>query len=153
MPYDASQIKRYPRSQQPLVRLIKNPDSKGYLVEEGPEQSIVRWTDGNENCVLNKWIERIGDERHGVSPLAAKDRASPSAGKTPEPAPAPARKAPPDDLPERLKGYGPAVLKAFAVNNGVWDDKYAALPNPGLVRMNVINRLRAKVKKGRQVKW
>lgn len=157
MPYGTDQIKRYPRSQQPPVRLVKDPDCQGRLVEEGPEQSIVRWANGNENCVLNSWIERIGGEGYGVSPLATKDHTSPSAGnlpdKRPEPAPAPVRKVPPDDMPERLKGYDPAALKAFAVNNGVWDDKYATLPNPGLVRMNVVNRLRAKVRKGHQIRW
>lgn len=44
-------------------------------------------------------------------------------------------------------------LTAFAKANGCWNDKYDKLPNPGLIRMNVLNRLRAKVKKGHQVKW
>jgi hypothetical protein len=39
------------------------------------------------------------------------------------------------------------------VANGCWDDKYGKLPNVGLVRMNVINRLRAKIRKGYEVKW
>lgn len=158
MPYDASQIKHYPRSQQPWVRLVFNPDSRGRLVSEGPEQSTVRWTNGNENSVLNSWIERIGGEGPGPSPFAAKDHTSPSAGnlpdKRPEPAPTkPTRKAPPDDLPERLKEFGLSELKNFAQRNGVWDERYIVLPNFGLIKMNCINKLRAKIKKGHAVIW
>ena len=61
-----------------------------------------------------------------------------------------------DDLPERIKArYGMDVkaLKKFAQANGVWEEKYLKLPNPGLVRMNVVNRLRAKARKGHVVKW
>lgn len=68
---------------------------------------------------------------------------------------APAKPAP-DDLPLQIKerfGLDAAKLKAFALANGCWDDKYAAMPNVGLQRMNVVNRLRAKVRKGHKVKW
>ena len=44
-------------------------------------------------------------------------------------------------------------LAAFAKANGCWDDKYDKLPNPGLIRMNVLNRLRAKIRKGHKVIW
>ena len=62
-----------------------------------------------------------------------------------------------DDLGARVSehcGGDAAKLKAFARANGVWDDKYASL-NPGLQRMNVVNRLRGKVKKDSnfKVKW
>lgn len=45
-------------------------------------------------------------------------------------------------------------LKEFATRNGVWDDKYDALSN-GLKRMNVVNRLRNRVKKDAkfEIKW
>lgn len=43
-------------------------------------------------------------------------------------------------------------LVRFAKANDCWVDKYAKL-NPGQVRMNVGNRLRAKVRKGYEPKW
>ena len=43
-------------------------------------------------------------------------------------------------------------LRALAEANEVWDDKYARL-NPGQQRMNVGNRLRAKIKKGEDIVW
>jgi hypothetical protein len=44
-------------------------------------------------------------------------------------------------------------LRTFAVANGCWDDRYGALPNQGLVHMSVVNRLRAKVRKGHTISW
>ncbi|HEV7275221.1 MAG TPA: hypothetical protein VGN80_02940 [Devosiaceae bacterium] len=66
----------------------------------------------------------------------------------------------PDDLGQRLSkavaGAGGKVdrnkLRAVAVANGVWNPAYENL-NPGQARMNVGNRLRAKVKRGERVKW
>lgn len=43
-------------------------------------------------------------------------------------------------------------LRALAECNEVWDDKYSRL-NPGQQRMNIGNRLRARVKKGLEVVW
>lgn len=43
-------------------------------------------------------------------------------------------------------------LRRFALANGVWDPKYAHL-NIGMQRMNVANRLRAKVRKGHEIVW
>jgi hypothetical protein len=43
-------------------------------------------------------------------------------------------------------------LRAFARANGCWDPKYAHL-NVGMQRMNIANRLRAKVRKGHEVVW
>ena len=43
-------------------------------------------------------------------------------------------------------------LRRFADANGCWQDKYERL-NPGQQRMNVGNRLRAKVAKGHVVVW
>lgn len=60
-----------------------------------------------------------------------------------------------DDLGAKVSelcGVDRAKLRKFAQANGVWDDKYAALSN-GLARMNIVNRLRGKVKKGYAVKW
>lgn len=45
-----------------------------------------------------------------------------------------------------------ARLVRFAKANDCWVDSYARL-NPGQVRMNVGNRLRAKVKKGHEIAW
>lgn len=46
-----------------------------------------------------------------------------------------------------------ALLRGFARMNGVWDPKYAHL-NVGMQRMNVGNKLRAKVRRdGYEVKW
>jgi hypothetical protein len=43
-------------------------------------------------------------------------------------------------------------LLAFAIANDCWVSTYARL-NPGMQRMNVVNRLRAKVRKGHEVVW
>jgi hypothetical protein len=43
-------------------------------------------------------------------------------------------------------------LQKLAEQHGVWDPRYARL-NPGLVRMSVGNRLRAKVRKGAEIVW
>jgi hypothetical protein len=45
-----------------------------------------------------------------------------------------------------------AKLRRFAIANEVWVQGYASL-NVGMRRMNVANRLRAKVRKGYKVKW
>lgn len=66
----------------------------------------------------------------------------------------------PSDLSLRLSaavadGQGrtdPEKLRAFAVSNGVWDERYAKL-NVGMQRMNVGVRLRSKVGRGEKVKW
>jgi hypothetical protein len=73
-------------------------------------------------------------------------------GSTPKQAPARA-KAPVDELGVKVASIPlGAEFKKFAIANHVWNDKYDAL-NPGLRRMNVLNRLRAAIKKGYQVKW
>jgi hypothetical protein len=43
-------------------------------------------------------------------------------------------------------------LREFAEANGCWVGGYAHL-NPGMQRMNVVNRLRAKVRKGHEIVW
>lgn len=43
-------------------------------------------------------------------------------------------------------------LEEFARANGCWEDKYRFL-NPGMQRMNICNRLRAKVRKDHTVIW
>jgi hypothetical protein len=67
---------------------------------------------------------------------------------------APAKsKAPVDELGARVATIPlGAEFKKFAQANRVWNDKYDRL-NPGLQRMNVVNRLRAEIKRGHQVKW
>jgi hypothetical protein len=67
--------------------------------------------------------------------------------------PARAKSTPKDDLVARLRAYDLKALTKFAKANACWDAKYAALPNVGLVRMNVVNRLRGAVRKGHEIKW
>lgn len=56
------------------------------------------------------------------------------------------------DVVARVRGLPPPKFKEFALANGCWDGRYAELP-AGLQRMNVVNRLRAKLRKGHSVKW
>lgn len=45
---------------KPLVRVTYIPDRQAYLIEEGPEQSEIRWThNGNTVIICNEFIERI----------------------------------------------------------------------------------------------
>lgn len=45
---------------KPLVRVTYIPDKKAYLLNEGPEQSEIRWVhNGNTLIVCNEHIERI----------------------------------------------------------------------------------------------
>lgn len=46
----------------------------------------------------------------------------------------------------------PVKLRTFAAANDCWQDRYDSL-NVGMRRMNVVNRLRAKVKKGHDIVW
>lgn len=149
-------VTRYPRGGAPEVRLRFDPDAVGVVVERGPDQSIVRWRNGNETCVANGWITELGSEAGG--PLVPDGRTTApqqatgpvTAGLLPKP-----RKEP-DALSVRVSehcGTDAAVLERFARANGCWDDSYAALPNFGLRRMSVVNRLRAMVRRGHEVKW
>lgn len=101
-----------------------------------------------------QWAEQ---ERRAASPLV--EMRNVAAGipvQTAKPASTPRMAKPPkqpDDLAARAATYDRPQLVTFAKANGCWDDKYSKLPNPGLVRMNVINRLRAKVRKGHKVIW
>ncbi len=45
-----------------------------------------------------------------------------------------------------------AKLWRLAVDNGVWDERYAKLSN-GLARMSIGNKLRALVRRGGKIKW
>ena len=52
-----------------------------------------------------------------------------------------------DDQGEFVRyGIDTEKLRRFAIYNGLWDEKYSRL-NPGMQRMNVGNRLRAKLRK------
>ena len=45
---------------KPLVRITYMPKHKAYLINEGPEQSEIRWVhNGNTLIVSNENIERI----------------------------------------------------------------------------------------------
>src|SRR5262245_54259772 len=69
-----------------------------------------------------------------------------------------------DELAKRLRGYlfftakngrermDRAKLVRFAKANGMWDEKYARL-NDGQVRMNVSNKVRARLRRGAKVNW
>jgi len=41
---------------KPIVYLYGDPDRRGKLVQKGPEQSVVKWENGNETVVVNTWI-------------------------------------------------------------------------------------------------
>lgn len=56
-----------------------------------------------------------------------------------------------DDIAQFLVGATPEEIKAAAKRNKVWSPKYDDLPNPGLVRMTVGNKLRNLRKKGTKV--
>jgi len=43
-------------------------------------------------------------------------------------------------------------LEHFAKRNGCWDERYRRL-NGGMRRMNIVNRLRAKLRKGHEIIW
>src|SRR5262245_57827666 len=58
-----------------------------------------------------------------------------------------------DDTATRLLGYNREELLALAKANGVFEERYQSLPNPGLVRMTVGNRIRARAKRGVQINW
>lgn len=45
-----------------------------------------------------------------------------------------------------------AKMVRFAKQNGAWDERYKFLNN-GLARMSIVNRIRAKVKKGYEIVW
>lgn len=138
-------------SNKPLVCLIANPELEGFLIQQGPEQSVVRWKNGNETTVVNGWIRRVE-----TAPAAPEQDAAPAPkpSAAAEPAPlAPVKKFKiREDWLEALRSADMTGLEAFARANEVWDDRYLKLPNEGLVRMNISNKLRAKIKKGYEVK-
>lgn len=154
---------RYTKDKAPRVSLKSDPKVIGLLVEEGETQSIVKWPNGNEDCVANNWITKI----NGPLVLPAQPITSPAAkpgklngdvaaGALPlVPAAPPKARKTPDALALRVAGFDDAQLKSFATANDCWQDKYLELPNNGLRRMNVMNRLRAKLKKDPKykVKW
>lgn len=147
---------RHTKDKAPRVFLKSDPKCVGLLIEEGEIQSIVRWPNGNEDCVVNTWVERV----NGPLVLPAQSITSPAAkpGKlngdvaAGVPATAPAAQKPPkvrkapDELALRVAKFDDAKLNVFAKANDCWHDKYLDLPNNGLRRMNVMNRLRAKLK-------
>jgi hypothetical protein len=71
-----------------------------------------------------------------------------------------ARSVPPSDFALRLRKavtsadgtIDVAKLRRLAVDNGVWDERYAKLSN-GLARMSIGNKLRALVRRGGKIKW
>ncbi len=148
----------------PQVRLKYDPSCTGRVMREGPSQSIVRWRNGNEDCVCNAWIERI--DITNLSEATASSAPSPQGvqslrvghadkGSTPADLHTETKKPrkAPDALARRVSEFDDNEVQAFARVNGCWDDKYLQLPNLGLRRMNIINRLRAKIKHGHEVKW
>jgi hypothetical protein len=71
----------------------------------------------------------------------------------PAAAKAPKAKAPADELGVRVASIPLGLqFKQFALANDCWNVKYEQL-SPGLQRMNAVNRLRAKVKRGHKVNW
>ncbi len=107
-----------------------------------PDRRGMRW-----NSMKCRW------ERDGLAHLAKADglvrNDTPKVHKTLTKAVV----APKDDLAawvaaltSRDSKFDGAALKKFAKANGVWQDRYAQLSN-GLQRMNVVNRLRGKIRK------
>lgn len=138
------------------VCLVSSPDMQGKVLTAGAEQSVVRWDDGSEFVVVNGWIRPIeGEEplppyRNHVERRASRRPARQYVSETHHHKP----DAPTDEIADRLRAFPSlAELKAFAVANGVWKAEYDVLPNPGLARMNVLNRLRARVRRGEAVVW
>ncbi len=137
----------------PQVRLKYDPTCTGRLLREGPSQSIVRWRNGNEDCVCNSWIERA-EETSGSKSEQYEARLSKPEGTAADAGPSASpiiqtlkpRKEP-DALARRVSEFDDAELKVFALKNGCWDDAYATLPNNGLRRMGVMNKLRAKLRR------
>lgn len=149
-----------------LVTLRYDRAARGRIARLGPEQSIVRWANGNETTVVNTWVEPLPDDDK-LAPLpkmkklereaedhAAQVEASRSFIEAQRQREAKPKRPPPDDdIVDRLKALTPEQVKAFAVANDVWNEAYDALPNPGLIRMNIVNRTRAKTRKGYKVVW
>ena len=48
------------------IFLKGHPDWKGVVVEAGPEQSLVRWANGNQVIACNSWLE---DDNKSRNPL------------------------------------------------------------------------------------
>lgn len=152
---------RFNKDTASRVRLNSDPSIVGWMVEQGPEQSIVLWPNGNKDCVVNKWISVVNGPITFKSKLDAPKMAAPTGTvtgrvpsvdpaisnmpKAPEPKPKKPRKEP-DALALKVAEFDDKQLKKFATANGCWQDKYLELPNNGLRRMNVMNRLRAKIK-------
>ena len=45
---------------RPLVRVTYVPDYVAYLIEEGPQQSEIRWVhNGNVNIICNEFIVKL----------------------------------------------------------------------------------------------
>lgn len=65
---------------------------------------------------------------------------------------------PRDEVAEHLSSFTDGkridvkAIREFAERNGCWVERYEEL-NPGMVRMNVGNRLRAKLRKGEEISW
>lgn len=65
------------------------------------------------------------------------------------------KEKPADELAQRIHDCvrgEPSRLQKLAEVNGVWDDRYASI-TPAQARMTVGNRLRAKWKRGEELKW
>lgn len=121
---------------------LKKKPKKGRPPGTVWDQRICRWVPDPR---LSLPVRPVDGSRPGVNKSG-----SGVDGVSPVVAPKPAKG---DDIKARLTEYEPAALREFAERNGVWNDKYLELPNPGLIRMNIGNRLRAKIKRGEAVEW
>jgi len=54
------------------------------------------------------------------------------------------------EFTDPLEGVDVAGIRSCAVMNGVWNDRWSTL-NPGMVRMNTSNRLRAMLRRGQNI--
>lgn len=81
-------LDRHPRSgSKRRVCLGGDPELQGTVVSEGPEQSVVRWDNGNETAVVNSWIAPIPSAPLDAMPVAT----PPASAKTSKRNPAPRR--------------------------------------------------------------
>lgn len=55
-----------------------------------------------------------------------------------------------EEFTDPLEGVDVAGIRACALQNGVWNDRWSAL-NPGMIRMNTSNRLRAMLRRGTSI--
>jgi hypothetical protein len=57
--YPEVKLDKVLHTKQRRVHYIGHPDYLGTIIETGPEQSIVRWDNGNKIVICNHWVEDV----------------------------------------------------------------------------------------------